>query len=128
MPKNTQPIPAHIDPDRMNTFLNDYFNIPLPAGSISTILTAAFHALIGAKVIVLDDGTSPEDLQVDVHGGRVMLVKTDPQTGKSSTTWWTHDSGLPSFDSAIVALADLAVAVLGSPPYTGKLGWPHTIN
>jgi hypothetical protein len=130
MHRNTQPIPAHIDSKKLDQFLHNYVNAILPGGSISTILTTAFQALLQAGVVVLDDGTSPSHLQIHVHGGRVTLAQGDPQDGNSVDTFWIGNppGSLPPFDEQITALAQLLVAVLGSPPWPGKFDFPHTRN
>jgi hypothetical protein len=123
-------IPAHKDGEKLEMFLHDYYNVALPHGSISTILTTAFRALLGAGVVVLDDGTPATDLQIDVHGGRVMLAQSDKQTGGESDTWWfPHPEGdLPSFDGAITELVELLIKILGEAPWTGEIDHPHTRN
>ena len=117
-------IPAHVDKNEQKAFLHHYLNTPLPGGSVSTILTGAFRALILAGVVVLDDGTAPEDVTINVHGGRVSFIRN----GEVHPTWWTPQGDLPSFDKPIEALADLLVAILTSPPWTGPLDAPHTRN
>jgi hypothetical protein len=124
MTHTAKAIPAHVDATEQTAFLDDYVNTPLPGGSVSTILTCAFRAFILAGVVVLDDGTAPEDVTIDVHGGRVMLIRN----GQVHPTWWTPEGGLPSFDEPLKGLIDLLVTILQSSPWTGYLDWPHTRN
>jgi hypothetical protein len=121
----TDPIHAVVDRKALNTFLHDYYNMPLPGGATSSILTTAFHALLSAGVVELDDGTDYADPKVDINNGRVRLIRTDPATGDEIDTWWVPEKDLPSFDPAIDALVDLLVKILGSEPYDGPLDWPH---
>ena len=118
---------AHEDSERLDKFLHDYYNLPLPHGSISTILTTAFRALIDAGVVVFDDGTHPTSNVVTVHGGRVQLTKPDSD-GTPVNYWWVPQGDLPSFDPVILALKDLLLSIVNSPPWDGPLDHPHTRN
>lgn len=129
MSDNSEGAPlVHVDEQQLDVFLHNYLNLDLPAGSVSTILTAAFNALIAAGVVVLDDGTPAEDVEIKVHGGRVQMTTGDPTTGKEKGTMWTPQGGMPSFDPAITGLAQLLVAILNSPPWKGKTNFPYTRN
>ena len=125
----TDSIHAHVDSKKLDAFLHDYVNTPLPRGSVSTILTEAFNALVGAGVVVVDQGPPGGDDQFYVHGGRVLLDYTNPddQTAPNGKVVWAGD-GVPSFDPVVQALADLMVAVLNSAPHEGPLDFPHTRN
>jgi hypothetical protein len=89
MSDNNSATAAHIDEQQLDVFLHRYFNLSLPVGSVSTILTEVFNALIAAGVVLFDDGTPGSDVQITVHGGRMVMTKPDPQTGQEVTTWWT---------------------------------------
>jgi hypothetical protein len=129
MSNNTEGAPlVHVDEQQLDVFLHNYFNLDLPAGSVSTILTSAFNALIAAGVVVLDDGTPAQDVEIKVHGGRVQMTTGDPDTGKETGLMWTPQGGMPSFDPAITGLAQLLVAILNSPPWKGKSHFPYTRN
>jgi hypothetical protein len=119
---------VHVDEQQLDVFLNKYFDLDLPEGSVSTILTAAFTALIAAGVVVFDDGTPPQDVQIEVHGGRVRITKEDPNTGQQTGMLWTPQGGMPSFDPALKGLVSLLHAILNSPPWTGKTNFPYTRN
>jgi hypothetical protein len=125
MTENTS---THINKDQLDVFLHRYLNLPLPSGSVSTILTEAFNAMIGAGVVVLDDGTPPDQLGFLVHGGRVMLAKGDPQSDDVAKIYWTPEGDMPKLDDAITPIAELLVAILNSPPWTGAEDWPHSRN
>jgi hypothetical protein len=121
------PLGGKVVPAARDAFENEYFNTPLPAGSVSTILTEAFKALLHAGVVVLDDGTPASDLTIHVHGGRVQLSRTDPATGNIKHYLYASH-GVPDFDPAITALADLLAAILNAPPWTGVEDFPYTRN
>lgn len=122
-------IGAHVDDAAFTSFAEHYLNTPLPHGSVSTILTEAFNALVDAGVVVLDGPLAAYDKQFAVHGGRVWLYSHDPknETDPDGKTVWTGDS-LPSFAPVVRGLADLLVAVVDSEPHTGPIDFPHTRN
>lgn len=128
MSNSERPPLVHVDEQQLDVFLHNYFNLDLPAGSVSTILTSAFNALIAAGVVVFDDGTPATDVQIKVHGGRVLMARQDPQTGEETGMLWTPQGGMPSSDSAIMGLVQLLAAILNSPPWTGKTNFPYTRN
>jgi hypothetical protein len=128
MSTSEHPPLVHVDEQQLDVFLHNYFNLDLPAGSVSTILTSAFNALIAAGVVVLDDGTPATDVQIKVHGGRVQMTTQDPDTGKETGLLWTPQGGMPSFDPAITGLVQLLSAILNSRPWTGKTNFPYTRN
>ncbi len=119
---------VHVDEQQLDVFLNEYFDLDLPEGSVSTILTSAFTALIAAGVVVFDDGTPAQDVQIEVHGGRVRITREDPDSGQQTGMFWTPEGGMPPFDPAIKGLVDLLRAILNSPPWTGKTNFPYTRN
>ena len=80
------PLGGKVVPAALDAFENDYFNTPLPAGSVSTILTEAFKALLDAGVVVLEDGTPASDLTIRVHGGRVDYRERIQRPARSSIT------------------------------------------
>lgn len=121
-------ISADINQAKRDVFLHDYFNVALPHGSVSTILTHAFNALIAAGVVVLKGDAPHAKVTFDVHGGRVRLERTDPATGEITNTWWTPDGGMPSLDDAMDPIINLLVAIVGSPPWTGATDFPHSRN
>jgi hypothetical protein len=121
------PLGGHIDNDALGAFEDDYYNTPLPAGSVSTILTEAFKALLHAGAVVLDDGTPAKDVTIHVHGGRVQLSKTNPDTREvEHHVYASH--GVPDFDPAITALAQLLESILNAAPWIGPQDWPYTRN
>ena len=104
--------------------MDDYYNIDLPGGSISTILTRAFNTLIEANVLCFEDGTSLQPAEVCVHGGRVMVSNLD---GDPNVQVWANgrsfggqehpdDDSLPPIEGLVEALAYALVAILNSPP------------
>jgi hypothetical protein len=125
----SEPTPlAHVDEQELDVFLHHYFNLDLPGGSVSSILTAAFTALIDAGVVVFDDGTPAKDIQIKVHGGRVFLGRTNPHTGKGTGAEWIFGDGAPTPDTAITGLVQLLTAIMNAPPFTGETPRPWTRN
>jgi hypothetical protein len=117
---------ATIDQAKLKMFLFDYFNEALPGGSISTIMTTAFRALIAAGVVVIDGDTKPgKTLQIDVHGGRVALA----ESGEGDTWWTPQQKDVPlDFASVVEPIAEMLTAIINSPPWDGGVDWPYTRN
>jgi hypothetical protein len=125
---------AYIDAKQLDTFLNHYYNLPLPGGSVSSILAAAFHAFLDSGVVAFDDGTDATTAQVGINDGRVFMSKPDPanptdRNADDRFVWVPGPQGtLPSFDAVIVGLAQLLVDILNAEPSPDRIPWPHTLN